>query len=460
MNGGEVVPRTGGQMLQRKPAGMVPLGQRPSRLPEQGRIRTGVKKKSQGGKEYPSKLDTFRFTSHDEAAIRALAEKHGGTPQPWKDAPTAGQWEVITKASAISVALTADPLTQWYELWGAAGCTRRCDGLTLPQPRQTPDGVELVDAPCICNAYFEEHGTLPPEREACKPTTRLTVVVRDAPFGGGWRLESHGYIAATELRDMVAMIQGLEGGQPGLLPAVLLLKEFKKPVQVRHKQCQGRGCADCSNGQITETRRWLVPSLRVDATVDQILSGEARLGALASGRQVPIEAAAKLAIDAPIEARPVDVDAESRALEAGVPDTDEDIADGELVGDDGSDPGEVTGEPSSSTQDPTGGEEAEPGTDSSSPATGAAGSADSLTKMRSKLHAMIGDLHKATGVEVDVLRHGLAKRISGQESSNGLDPEQLAMALDLLDDIGQGRRKFMGVDGLGVMRISGLAEES
>ncbi len=65
---------------------------------QDGRIRLGVKKMSQNGKEYPSKIKTLRFTSPSEEMIRGVAERYGGQARPWQS-PDGPQFEVITDAS-------------------------------------------------------------------------------------------------------------------------------------------------------------------------------------------------------------------------------------------------------------------------------------------------------------------------------------------------------------------------
>ena len=50
------------------------------RLHEAGRIRLGEKVAMGAGKSLPSRLDSFRFTSQNEGAIKAIAAIYGGTP--------------------------------------------------------------------------------------------------------------------------------------------------------------------------------------------------------------------------------------------------------------------------------------------------------------------------------------------------------------------------------------------
>lgn len=177
------------------------------RLREAGRIRIGQQVKTSNGKTRPAKLDTFRLTSADSSAIEAAAQLYGGTPQQWKDAPIGEQWEVFTTTNAIPVVIppATTAFTQFYETWSGGGCTRRCDG----------ERELLTDSPCLCAT--EDEGT-------CKPTTRLSVMLQDLPGLGVWRIETHGYYAATELAGTVEVcIAAATRGQ--LLPAILRLEQ-------------------------------------------------------------------------------------------------------------------------------------------------------------------------------------------------------------------------------------------
>ena len=82
------------------PKDVVPIAKDYGRIPEQGRIRLGVKTE-----RAMKALDTFRFTSPDPEAIAALASLYGGKAKPWSDkrASPKEQWEVITEADSIKV---------------------------------------------------------------------------------------------------------------------------------------------------------------------------------------------------------------------------------------------------------------------------------------------------------------------------------------------------------------------
>ncbi|MFD0478061.1 hypothetical protein ACFQ0B_65240 [Nonomuraea thailandensis] len=150
---------------------------------QDGRIRLGIKKISRNGKEYPSKIDTFRFTSPSEDMIRGVAEKYGGEVKPWKS-PQGPQFEVITNAQRIPVIVPPNGLSQNMELWDGKLCIRRCTGVAMQAP---------FVGPCLCGADVEL------KRRPCKPHTRLGVFLKEVPSLGLWRLDSKGGNAAAEL---------------------------------------------------------------------------------------------------------------------------------------------------------------------------------------------------------------------------------------------------------------------
>lgn len=209
---------------------------------ELGRIRMGRKT---GEKGRPEKLDKFRFTSASKDLIDSIAALYGGQAAAWNN-DGAAQFEVYTQANRVPILLPPQPISQWYELWSGGGCQRRCDGVTNV----------LGDKPCECPSDPLDRAELAAKGRACKPTTRLNVMLRDVPGIGVWRLESHGFHSAVEL-PMVAefLAQATEAGT--YLPAELALaaRSSKRP---------GVGKRD-----------WLVPIIEVGATLRQIMSGEA-----------------------------------------------------------------------------------------------------------------------------------------------------------------------------------------
>jgi len=253
---------------------VTPISQLARRIPEAGRIRMGEK----GGKGQPVAIGDFRFTSHDRVALGQIADMYGGTVTPWSDPKAAeGQWEVRTTAPEIRVVLPPDPLggSPIYELWGGGGCDRRCDGETAQIVTRGPEGPELADVPCICNAK----GAM-----ECKVKTRLSVILPEARFAGVWRLDTSSWNAAQELPGMVDMIQA---AQARGLPYATLAIKHRRSVQA---------------GQ---TRKFLVPVLGVAESIEGLMAGAANVtGRLPEGG--PEQAALHAGDDEVIEAELVD----------------------------------------------------------------------------------------------------------------------------------------------------------
>ncbi|MGH3497478.1 MAG: hypothetical protein ACRDP1_08455 [Nocardioidaceae bacterium] len=212
------------------------------RLAEVGRIRIGETVPTASGKLRPAKLDRFRFTTPDKPQLDRVAAAYGGTVKPWTPANGgAPQWEVVTDVASVPVIVPPQALTQWMELWTGGGCARRCDGET----------EILSDAPCLCAAA---------DQLDCKPTTRLSVLLRDIEGLGSWRLESKGWNAAAELPGMAELLAKAGGW--------IAARLYLKPVR-----------------QVTDgkTRDFMVPALAVDGlTPAQLLAG----GTLAHTGQV------------------------------------------------------------------------------------------------------------------------------------------------------------------------------
>ena len=190
------------------------------RMMEKGRIRLGhkVSGTTKAGKAYtrPAKLETFKLTSADEATIHDAADLYGGQVEPFN----AGEYGVVTDAVALNVILVPGEMgwSQWREMWGNKVCHRRCDGV-----RET-----ISDGPCQCPADPAERAAQAAGGKACKDTTRLSVMLPDLPGLGLWRLESHGYYAATELAGTIAILSMLA---PGTLVRGRLLAEQREVVR-------------------------------------------------------------------------------------------------------------------------------------------------------------------------------------------------------------------------------------
>ena len=177
------------------------------RLHEVGRIRLGeqVANKSGNG-THPAKLDRFRFTSDDKHSIDLVAKVYGGEVRPWEGASVGTQWELYTESTDLDVIVPPVDLAfeQWMENWSGGICRNRCDG----------ERDNKNDTPCSCD----------PDAPTCKPTTRLGVILTAVNGIGRWRLETHGWAAASELSGSIEILKTIQN-RGAMVPARLLLKQ-------------------------------------------------------------------------------------------------------------------------------------------------------------------------------------------------------------------------------------------
>lgn len=210
---------------------------------ELGRIRIGQQVPTgTEGKLRPAKLEQFRLTSASRPLLERVAALYGGTVTEWNNGG-AVQFEVFTTSTRLPVLVPPQPVSQFFELWSGGGCQRRCDG----------ERELLSDQPCLCSPD--------PEDRKCKPTTRLNVVLRDVEGVGVWRLESHGYYAATELPSTAEFL----AQQAGYIAGWLSLEQRTVKRIVDGKPA---------------THRFIVPTIEVDVTPAALMAGDAGPAAL------------------------------------------------------------------------------------------------------------------------------------------------------------------------------------
>lgn len=209
---------------------------------ELGRIRIGqqVEYVKDGQKRRrPEKLKTFRLTSPVRSLLEHAADVYGGTVAPWPEAPDGDEFQLITVNDTLDIIVPPNgAISQWYEMWSGGGCQRRCDGV-----REV-----LSMGPCKCPADPVDRTELAAKGEACKPTTRLQVVLPRLPDLGIWLLVSHGYYAAVELLGTAELLAAAaQAGQ--MVPALLWIdqRRIRRPGQ--------------------KTREFAVPAIRIPETL-------------------------------------------------------------------------------------------------------------------------------------------------------------------------------------------------
>jgi hypothetical protein len=202
----------------------------PRSLTELGRIRAGHRAPNKSGKgTHPASLLHWRVTSKNRGLLEMMAQNPdiGGTVQRW-DGAQGVQYELYTTTDTLSVCIpTFKPVSLSYELWSAAGCQRRCDGMTVERCPLTP---ALVGQPCQCPEDDHERAALAAQGKACHRTLRVWVLLPDVPGVGFWQLTSHGFYAASELLGQFEVWQQ-SGMQSGIIEGTLRLehREQKRP---------------------------------------------------------------------------------------------------------------------------------------------------------------------------------------------------------------------------------------
>lgn len=194
------------------------------RWPRLGRISCGYaasRKTPSGAVVYPVRSETFVFASDSTERLQAVARTFGGSVEPSPDPQREGLYRVITRAREIEVVLPAEDdrgWDAWWELWGASGCLRRCDGETALLAVDPETGEREEGVPCVCAA----RGLQRTDPMHCKPTSRLNVVIpalKDAPGLGLWQVQSRGLSTYMSIHGALDLVRrfGSPVGVPFLL---------------------------------------------------------------------------------------------------------------------------------------------------------------------------------------------------------------------------------------------------
>ena len=185
---------------------------RTPRPPLIGRIRLGV------FEGRPKPTDTFVFTSQDRLFLEPLARTYGGEVERYQPQGQSEQaWRLISEADAITVlfpfAEAGQNLSQDYELWGAGGIKRRCDGFeatTFDVDEQTGE-VLSAESPCLCRDL---------EERECQTVTRLRCWMPQTGLGL-WELRTTSRYALFEVHDEMELLESQFAGRMQRIPVRL-----------------------------------------------------------------------------------------------------------------------------------------------------------------------------------------------------------------------------------------------
>jgi hypothetical protein len=189
-----------------------------ARIPRLGTITVGrgVERTSQRGTSYsqPRKASTLVFHTDDEDVAQAVARALGG--QVYTDSPT---WAFDVETDRRSVEALALPagFRQALELWRAAECSRRCDGVTM----STLDG-KPESRPCLCAQELAQG-----RDRACTPSTILPLIVElDVERFGVWELRSNAWGTASSVKGTIHAL-AMVGATAGSVPVVVSMVDRK-----------------------------------------------------------------------------------------------------------------------------------------------------------------------------------------------------------------------------------------
>ncbi len=278
-----------------------------------GRLRIGqqvavIKDGEDTGKTRPARLDTFRFTTGSRATADAIAALYGGEVRPWER-----EWEVITGKSEIGVTVPPrdEVISQWYEMWTAGGCQRRCDSQREQisnGPCKCPHAADPSDPDEVSAAALERaalHKADP--TKACGLVTRISVMIPDLPGLGVFRLDTGSYYAATEIGDSAALMQ-VARDRGVFLPAILRIERRQR----------------VAGGQ---TKKFPVPVLEVLTTFRDLATGAIeRAGVMAQLPPAPGEQRRAISSGTAVPAQREDVPA-AAVRQQQRPPTGQEIAD-------------------------------------------------------------------------------------------------------------------------------------
>lgn len=217
---------------------MSPMKDLQARAAKVGVIRTGVSV-VKNGKQRPEKLTRFLLTTESRHVAEAITGVYGGKVDPYHPMGGAQRgWQVLIGIDEIPVAVPPGQsvVSQWWEMWTGGGLQRRCDGETASV---WGEGKGEQRGPCRCPADLMDRAAAAGQKTpaACRPTTRVSLVLPDVPGTGTFMVQSHGLYAAQELGG-VAELMARASAAGVMLPALLRLEQrdgVRRPGETTNK---------------------------------------------------------------------------------------------------------------------------------------------------------------------------------------------------------------------------------
>lgn len=168
------------------------------RIPRLGTVTSGrgVEATSRAGKAYskPTRADTLVFHTDDPEVANAVQMKLGGDilseSMTWA-------YDVVSDQRSVELLAIPAGFRQALELWRAAECLRRCDGVVMSTLNGRPS-----DRACLC----AEEMAAGKER-SCRPHSVMPVLIElDVERFGVWEVRSNAWGTAASLKGVVAAL--------------------------------------------------------------------------------------------------------------------------------------------------------------------------------------------------------------------------------------------------------------
>lgn len=172
-----------------------------------GKIRLGEKRKSQGGKEYPAKLDYFLFDPEDERLLPVLQDKFGDKPRRLKVAFPSDDASVV--------------YPQWYKLYSATGLVCKGDG---ENASRVVDKGAMVDVECpgpdVCKLSLEKGLS---GRPGCKRVASLQFFLTELDQLFVWQIDTTSFHSIVNINSGLDLLKRI-AGRISFVEVDLLLK--------------------------------------------------------------------------------------------------------------------------------------------------------------------------------------------------------------------------------------------